>query len=177
MKVTPNDSRQNKTTNCLAKLYIYNDMLMEIRRRPSSLVSTIQRWNKTSNSPPPASLRKIFPHDNIYSCRFKINRNWTPPSPLLKRPDPHAGHRVDALTTLRIKMEAWVIATEAEEEKNGNPKKRESRNEERETIVFSDGILRRGEPWWSCVCRRPMYHPAPPKTYLQIHMYRRVPRG
>ena len=24
---------------------------------------------------------------------------------------------------------------------------------------------------YSCVCRRPMYHPAPPKTYLQIHMY------
>jgi hypothetical protein len=49
---------------------------------------------------------------------------------------------VDAHTTLRIKMEAWVIATEAEEEKNGNPKKRESRNEERrETNIFSDGIL------------------------------------
>jgi hypothetical protein len=49
---------------------------------------------------------------------------------------------VDAHTTLRIKkMEAWVIATEAEEEKNGNPKKRVSRNEERETIIFSDGIL------------------------------------
>jgi hypothetical protein len=45
---------------------------------------------------------------------------------------------VDAHTTLRIKMEAWVIATEADEEKNGNPKKRESRNEERETIIFSD---------------------------------------
>ena len=142
MKVTPNDNRQNKTTNCLAKLYIYNDMLMEIRRRPSLLVSTIQRWNKTSNSPPPASLRKIFPHDNIYSCRFKINRNWSHPSPLLNRPELLAGHRVDAHTTLRIKkMEAWVIATEAEEEKNGNPKKRVSRNEERETIIFSDGIL------------------------------------
>ncbi len=38
-------------------------------------------------------------------------------------------------------MEAWVIATEAEEEKNGNPKKRESRNEERETIIFLDGIV------------------------------------
>jgi hypothetical protein len=32
-------------------------------------------------------------------------------------------------------------------------------------------ICRRGEPWYSCVCRIPMYHPAPPKTYLQIHMY------
>ena len=31
--------------------------------------------------------------------------------------------------------------------------------------------MRRGEPWYSCVCRIPMYHPAPPKTYLQIHMY------
>jgi hypothetical protein len=30
---------------------------------------------------------------------------------------------------------------------------------------------RRGEPWYSGVCRRPMYHPAPPKTYLQILMY------
>ncbi len=30
---------------------------------------------------------------------------------------------------------------------------------------------RRGEPWYSCVCMIPMYHPAPPKTYLQIHMY------
>ena len=28
---------------------------------------------------------------------------------------------------------------------------------------------RRGEPWYSCVCRITMYHPAPPKTYLQIH--------
>jgi hypothetical protein len=32
-------------------------------------------------------------------------------------------------------------------------------------------LCRRGEPWYSCVCRIAMYHPAPPKTYLQIHMY------
>ena len=33
-------------------------------------------------------------------------------------------------------------------------------------------LNRRGGPWYSCVCCRiPMYHPAPPKTYLQIHMY------
>ncbi len=40
-----------------------------------------------------------------------------------------------------------------------------------EVSTVSTQRNRRGEPWYSCVCRIAMYHPAPPKTYLQIHMY------
>jgi hypothetical protein len=45
-------------------------------------VSTIQRWSKNIKLTAPRFSSQDLPSWQICSCRYKINRNWSPPSPL-----------------------------------------------------------------------------------------------